>query len=176
MKPFWRFVHTCRGFAIDGTARAELMCTCVASVRVQMLVACICRSACTVANACHCILNHHQCAIGLTFCPLFSLCEVRTLQAATNWLPFFMYLPLLVTPQGVQHVPPCTCLLLVLVFYNSVELYNLWDFSLGKFGLLFPGKASCDSHTTQPTVHTGCFSVPYGSQDKHARSWCLKCG
>ena len=34
-----------RDFAIHGTARAELLCTCVASVRLQTLVACICRSA-----------------------------------------------------------------------------------------------------------------------------------
>ena len=32
-----------------GTARAELLRTCVASMRVQTLVACICRSACAVA-------------------------------------------------------------------------------------------------------------------------------
>ena len=29
----------------------------------------------------------------------------------------------------------------------------------GKFRLLSLGKASCDSRTTQPTVHAGCFSV-----------------
>ena len=34
-----------------------------------------------------------------------------------------------------------------------------WDSSQGKFGSLSPGKASCDSRTTQPTVHAGCFSV-----------------
>ena len=48
MKPFSRFVLACRGFAIYGTARSELLCTCVASVRVQTLVAGICRSACAV--------------------------------------------------------------------------------------------------------------------------------
>ena len=32
-----------------GTARAELLCTCVARVRVQTLAACICRSAYAVA-------------------------------------------------------------------------------------------------------------------------------
>ena len=31
-----------------------------------------------------------------------------------------------------------------------------WDW---KFGLLSPGKASCDSLATQPTVHAECFSV-----------------
>ena len=49
MKPFRRFVLACRGFAIYGTARADLLCTCVAGVRVQTLVAFICRSACAVA-------------------------------------------------------------------------------------------------------------------------------
>ena len=32
-----------------GRAHADLLCTCVASVRVQTLVACICRCACAVA-------------------------------------------------------------------------------------------------------------------------------
>ena len=45
MKPFWRFVLACRGFAICETARAEVLYTCVASVRVQT---CIRRSACAV--------------------------------------------------------------------------------------------------------------------------------
>ena len=53
MKPFGRFVLASRDFAIYGTARAELLCVCVcvcvASVRVQTLVACICRSVCAVA-------------------------------------------------------------------------------------------------------------------------------
>ena len=44
-----QFVLACRGFAISGTVHAELLCTCVASVRVQTLVACICRFACAVA-------------------------------------------------------------------------------------------------------------------------------
>ena len=34
-----------------------------------------------------------------------------------------------------------------------------WNFSHGKFRLLFQGKAICDSHTTQPMVYAGCFSV-----------------
>ena len=71
-----------------------------------------------------------------------------------------MYLPLLVTPQGVQHVPPCTCLLLVLVFYNSVELYNLWDFSLGKFGLLFPGKVGCNGELPKLWCVLGILAFP----------------
>ena len=65
MKLFGRFVLACRGFAMYGTARAELLCMCVASVRVQTLEVCICRSACAVA-ACRRILNRCQCAIGLS--------------------------------------------------------------------------------------------------------------
>ena len=34
-----------------------------------------------------------------------------------------------------------------------------WDFSHGQFGLPSPEKASCDSHSTQPQMHAGCFSV-----------------
>ena len=49
MKPFRRFVLACRGFAIYGTAHADLLFTCVASVPVQTLVACLCRSAYAVA-------------------------------------------------------------------------------------------------------------------------------
>ena len=69
MKPFWRFVLSCRDFAIYGTARAELLCTCVASVRVQTLVACFCRSACAVAWRRHLppyLESPPVCAIGLT--------------------------------------------------------------------------------------------------------------
>ena len=57
----------CPGFAIYAMAHAELLCTCVASVQVQMLVACICRSARAVAwrQCCPRILNHHQYVIGL---------------------------------------------------------------------------------------------------------------
>ena len=49
MKPFSQFVRASQDFAMYGTARAELLCACVAGVRVQTLVACICRSACAVA-------------------------------------------------------------------------------------------------------------------------------
>ena len=50
-----------------GTARAELLCTCVASLRVQTLVACICRSACIVASRRRLLpyLESRECAIGL---------------------------------------------------------------------------------------------------------------
>ena len=35
-----------------------------------------------------------------------------------------------------------------------------WDFSPGKFGLLFHGESQLrQSRATQPTVHAGCFSV-----------------
>ena len=78
-----RFVLACRSFAINGTARAEL-CTCVASVRVQTLVAC------TVAlptlssgvDACRRFLNRRQCAIGLTE---FELHDVKRYRACC-WL------------------------------------------------------------------------------------------
>ena len=49
-------------------------------------------------------------------------------------------------------------LLLFFAFYFTTLLSHR-DFSHGKFGLLSPGKASCDSRATQPTVHAGCFSV-----------------
>ena len=38
-------------------------------------------------------------------------------------------------------------------FYNCIVPVG---FLHGKFG---PGKASCDSHSTQPTMNAGCFSV-----------------
>ena len=38
-------------------------------------------------------------------------------------------------------------------------VFSQWDFSSGKFRLPSPGKASCDSHATQPMVHAGCFGV-----------------
>ena len=41
MMPFWRFVPVCWGFAINGTASTELQCTCIASVWVHTLVACV---------------------------------------------------------------------------------------------------------------------------------------
>ena len=34
-----------------------------------------------------------------------------------------------------------------------------WDFSNWRFRFFPPLKSNCDSHTTQPTVHAGCFSV-----------------
>lgn len=51
MKLFWWFVLASWDFAISlyGTAHTELLCVCVASKQVQMLVACICHSACAVA-------------------------------------------------------------------------------------------------------------------------------
>ena len=34
-----------------------------------------------------------------------------------------------------------------------------WDFSNWRFRFFPPLKSNCDSHTMQPTVHAGCFSV-----------------
>ena len=53
-------------------------------------------------------------------------------------------------------------------FKVFTTVLSQWDFSLGKFGLPSPGKASCDSHATQPTVHAGCFSV---SLINHTPTW-----
>ena len=47
--------------------------------------------------------------------------------------------------------------MLITFFFTTVFSYS--DFSHGKFQLFSPGKASCDSHATQPMVHAGCFSV-----------------
>ena len=48
----------------------------------------------------------------------------------------------------------------IFVLYYFTTVLSHWDFSCGKFGLLFPGKASCDRVTLpQPAVHAGCFSV-----------------
>ena len=43
-------------------------------------------------------------------------------------------------------------------FFHAAVLYH-WDFSYGKFRSPSPGKANCDSHAAQPTMHAGCFSV-----------------
>ena len=44
-------------------------------------------------------------------------------------------------------------------FWNSSMSH--WGFSLGKFGSLSPGKASCNSHATKPVVYAGfvCVSI-----------------
>ena len=45
-------------------------------------------------------------------------------------------------------------------FLNFLQLYCPNGISpMGKFGLLSPRKASCNSHDTQPLVHAGYFSV-----------------
>ena len=45
-----------------------------------------------------------------------------------------------------------------ILFFTTVLFH--WDFSYGKFGLLFLGKASCDRVVLpKPTVHAECFSV-----------------
>ena len=51
---------------------------------------------------------------------------------------------------------------LLLLFFTTV--LSQWDFFHGKFRLLSLGKASCDSHTTQPTVLARCFSVSIFNQ------------
>ena len=43
-----------------------------------------------------------------------------------------------------------------ILFYNCIVPLGFRPFELW---LLFPGKASCDSHATKLTVHAGCFSV-----------------
>ena len=43
-------------------------------------------------------------------------------------------------------------------FSPTTELSH-WDFFHGKFWSISPGKASCDSRATQPTVRAGCFCV-----------------
>ena len=43
-------------------------------------------------------------------------------------------------------------ILFLLIFITA---WSHWYFTHGSFGLLSPGKASCDSHATQPTVHAG---------------------
>ena len=43
-------------------------------------------------------------------------------------------------------------------------ILSQWDFSFGKFGLLFPGESQVrQSRATQPTVHAGCFHNPPNS-------------
>ena len=51
-------------------------------------------------------------------------------------------------------------------YFIVIYLFNFfttalshWDFPHGKSGLLSPGKASCDSHATQPILVAGYFSV-----------------
>ena len=44
-------------------------------------------------------------------------------------------------------------------FLSLITVLFHWDFSHRKFGLLSPGKASCNSHATIPRVRAGCFSV-----------------
>ena len=45
------------------------------------------------------------------------------------------------------------------IFTFFTTALSQWDFSHGKFGLPSPGKASCNSHATHPTMHAECFSV-----------------
>ena len=65
----------------------------------------------------------------------------------------------------ILHHQPSTVLhfdvfLFKFFFFFVTTVVSQWDFTHGKFRLPSPGKASCDSCTTQPTVHSGCFSVP----------------
>ena len=49
---------------------------------------------------------------------------------------------------------------LKIFFLNIITaVLSQWDFSHGKSRLLSLGKASCDSHATQPTVHAGHCSL-----------------
>ena len=62
-------------------------------------------------------------------------------------------------------------IIITLIFFSLFTLLNFvknfttvllsqWDFSHGKFGLLFPGENQPrQSRAAQPTVHAGCFSV-----------------
>ena len=43
--------------------------------------------------------------------------------------------------------------------HYATTVLSRWDFSHGKFGLLSLVKASCDGHTAQSAVHTGCLRV-----------------
>ena len=49
-----------------------------------------------------------------------------------------------------------TLLFLHLLF---TVVLSQWDYFRGKYGLPSPEKASCNSNATQPTMHSGCFSV-----------------
>ena len=45
-------------------------------------------------------------------------------------------------------------------FFFFTTVLSHWNSSHGKFGLLFPGESQLrQSRATQPSVHTGCFSV-----------------
>ena len=46
---------------------------------------------------------------------------------------------------------------LIIIYFTTAVSH--WDFSHGEYRLLSLGKASCNSHTTQPTLHAGCSSV-----------------
>ena len=69
---------------------------------------------------------------------------------------------------GLQHVahaaalhcPQKAFLIIYLFIHFTLKLIvlSLWDF-YRKFSLLSQRKASCDSHSTRPTVYAGCFSV-----------------
>ena len=58
-------------------------------------------------------------------------------------LPMFHLLPLLLFCFSLSLSPPPFVFLIFILFFFRTVL-SLWDFSHGKFGLLFPGKARCD--------------------------------
>ena len=57
----------------------------------------------------------------------------------------------------VHHYSTVDFTFTLLLLFTTV-LYH-WDLSHRNFGLLSLGKACCDSHATQPTVHAMCISV-----------------
>ena len=81
-----------------------------------------------------------------------------------RWLhPLHLLGPVLLEPRSNQQTNKTTMEANFYFFFSLHILFTTvlsqWDFSHGKFGLLSPGKAGCDSHATQPTVHARCFSV-----------------
>ena len=53
----------------------------------------------------------------------------------------------------------CVCVCVCVCVTMCVYIFSTIVFSHGKSGSLSLGKASRDSHSTQPTVHAGCCSV-----------------
>ena len=58
-----------------------------------------------------------------------------------------------------KSVITCNTPKLNMILFFLTTVLSHWDFSHEKYGLLSPGKASCDSGATQPKLHVGCFRV-----------------
>ena len=117
-----------------------VVCVCMCVCARTCVCVCMCVCVCVRAHMCVCVcVCVHVCLCVCVCVICLCLCVYRN--------------QCLITGRGDRLV--ITFLLLLLL----IAVLSQWDFSHGKFWLLSPGKAICDSHATQPMVHAWCLSV-----------------